>query len=760
MRILPQHPVSLMLLLMMVVSALGHGNLAYGFQASPEDDELNQLIAQSKGEKSIELNVDIRPLAKTARTSSPIPVILECQRDLPELLEGDLQLRVTDGFQTISWITVTDLAFTNGIQKLKILLPPFNGENMNDQFDVVMMFTEKKTGKRLKLGVSTLNLGMGKNRIFTTALIADFDRQKDPIPREVRDRIRFDQFDPFRANQNAVLSQYSYTSPSVDPRNLNGDPLELCAFDNLVIHPSTFDLVDSQQLSGISQWIEAGGNVLIFADGLYTPAKTRFLETLLTHRPDMLPLLTTQEGRLEENSPFASSAPLTLNYGLGKVLLFPGGIDQLLEMPKVESVMIAAKLWNVSQEHFQPIEKWGKFERTQIDQNYEKAKGKYDYYGYNYNSAYDGDYSYLPVDHAPISTASQLVGRTLPPEISPMPISVILLILLVYLFLIGPVDYIVLGKLKRRKWTWFTFPLVTLLVTATTLGMAHWYMASDTERRSIIFYDYGEGETIVRSNRFELWFRSFQGTVQTDSNRSLTVPVSHEQFSGNNYNNFQTQSLAGAPQYYGRLPGNYVMTQRLSQWTPSLNRQFKIESEESDLPISLSEIDFDVVTDSGKRLEWANSQSPKLTVVPYEILVVYEGNIWEISRTASKKLIERHTNEYSYGYRDIENGFLLETTTRLKYGLSTLVSKISPSGGPSFEDMALMATNDSDSAVLLVLMDYGQELKVYRKLYRRGESSNSNSDSEDDSQPDDSSSKPDSDETPEENKDETASSKD
>lgn len=64
-------------------------------------------------------------------------------------------------------------------------------------------------------------------------------------------------------------------------------------------------------------------------------------------------------------------------------------------------------------------------------------------------------------------TASAAVSRALGrfPKVRPISFAFVAMFLLVYVVLIGPVDYIVLKRLKRLEWTWFTFPTVALVAT-------------------------------------------------------------------------------------------------------------------------------------------------------------------------------------------------------------------------------------------------------------------------------------------------------
>jgi len=74
----------------------------------------------------------------------------------------------------------------------------------------------------------------------------------------------------------------------------------------------------------------------------------------------------------------------------------------------------------------------------------------------------------------PLQSGDQLVTRLMPEGLKIVPLPLIGMILVVYVLLIGPTDWFVLGAIRRRKWTWFTFPFVTVALTLLTVWLAEW----------------------------------------------------------------------------------------------------------------------------------------------------------------------------------------------------------------------------------------------------------------------------------------------
>jgi hypothetical protein len=64
--------------------------------------------------------------------------------------------------------------------------------------------------------------------------------------------------------------------------------------------------------------------------------------------------------------------------------------------------------------------------------------------------------------------------------------------------------------------------------------------------------------------------------------------------------------------------------------------------------------------------------------------------------------------------------FLAETCVRPRSGLFALVSRIAPTGGDNFEDLAVLDATDPNQWLLVVAVEQDGNLLIYRKLYTQG----------------------------------------
>src|SRR5262249_44592570 len=78
------------------------------------------------------------------------------------------------------------------------------------------------------------------------------------------------------------------------------------------------------------------------------------------------------------------------------------------------------------------------------------------------------------------------------------------------------------------------------------------------------------------------------------------------------------------------------------------------------------------------------------------------------------------TPYYRYNMPQKTSNFLDDVSVNSLGGLFAVVSQMSPSGGKDFEDMALLDPSHPDQWLLIVAVDRGDDVDIYRKLYAEG----------------------------------------
>jgi len=80
----------------------------------------------------------------------------------------------------------------------------------------------------------------------------------------------------------------------------------------------------------------------------------------------------------------------------------------------------------------------------------------------------------LPDDSAIVAALNYLPAVGLPP------VEQLLVLLVAYIVLIGPVNYLILRRLDRREWAWLTMPLLIVVFSAGAFGLGRLLKGSDT----------------------------------------------------------------------------------------------------------------------------------------------------------------------------------------------------------------------------------------------------------------------------------------
>ena len=125
----------------------------------------------------------------------------------------------------------------------------------------------------------------------------------------------------------------------------------------------------------------------------------------------------------------------------------------------------------------------------------------------------------------PTSLGAELMNLLMPRTVRLIPFSALLGLLGLFLLIIGPADYFVLGFLRRRRLTWVLFPATSIAFTVATVLMANHYLGLRDQRRSLIVVDLAQDGTALRWNRYELIFTARDKQSVTELKDALWAPL-------------------------------------------------------------------------------------------------------------------------------------------------------------------------------------------------------------------------------------------
>jgi hypothetical protein len=327
----------------------------------------------------------------------------------------------------------------------------------------------------------------------------------------------------------------------------------------------------------------------------------------------------------------------------------------------------------------------------------------------------------------------ELMGQLMPRTVRLIPFSALFGTLGLFLVIIGPVDYFVLGWLGRRRFTWVLFPVTSILFMLATVAMANYYLGRHDQRRSLIVVDLDKDGTALRWNRYELIFaardKQAVNEVKDALWTSLKVATSDDPASG--FDDEGAARDAGPALYEGVVPVHFRTSESLRQWQPKLDRIFSFEPPPAPLLANWNEIEkaWPDLKEIRARLSEKSPFMGDLFAISSAGNVTFDpGSAHRPGAQSAAQPIEFDYNPTGHqshhmtitatngAYRILGHQFLWESCLGGSDGLQSLVSQVSPNGGANFEDLPGIDTEAGDSALAIVTQS-GEDIIVYRKFF-------------------------------------------
>ena len=328
----------------------------------------------------------------------------------------------------------------------------------------------------------------------------------------------------------------------------------------------------------------------------------------------------------------------------------------------------------------------------------------------------------------PVQSGDGLLKRLIPEEVEIVPLEYIAGILVLYVLAIGPGEYILLGLFRLRRFTWITFPLLTVGFTLFTVWLSNDYLSSSVERTHATVIDVGEDGSALRENRFELLYTASTHDVVTELDRGLFTPIDHTRFGAEQQNlqmqrmaargrvpdNFESQLIIDPPVLEGKPPGSHHAVQNVPQWTPQINRIFRIAPSDEVIDKALTGFDWtrpwNLQRDASEIQRMAAvAFGPEAKAIGFASGHVLFGDPTEFFPVA---LTTTETGQM------LSHDFLTDISVRQPRNLFEVVSQIAPHGGSNFEDLTLLDVTDATQSLLLIVVPDPDGLRIYRRLFR------------------------------------------
>ena len=616
------------------------------------------------------LRADFSPLTLRPRTNAPAIFDLKLHRQGAGLLEGALEITFEAGGDVLLRQRTPDLTLAAGTQSFRIITPPLPPHESYSGTEAHLRFVTKTAA--VDLGSFPVEAASRGTRNFVVAVC-------DTHAAGARDTalwqsLRLENFFPAGANADKLIA----TSPAfLAPEDFPANPLALFAFDLVLLDGDGLALLREKQLAALTHWVEAGGSLCVLPGRGSKDEHVRFLNAFASGK-NSTPFQITDTGEWMPNG----DQPRLLRAGLGHVVVGPHPADDALAADAWQRA--AAFLWKMrgaASDDFFAGSKWSL--PINLASGMEKAR--------NEAGQQRGELEQFFNTLLPQST------RLISPQ-------TLALILAGFLLVVGPLDWFVLGMLRRRRWTWIIFPLAAAGFTALVISEAGRALGHEDHRAALIITDVGPGGRVLRESRFELLFTARNQESLSEIRNAFAVPTVLDA------RDSRRRGSAGIPEpvwFSGQVPAHFTMRQQLRQWTPQFNRVTSLEAslEASDIP--WDEIETSVV----------QSRAPKAALTT----IANRQSGWSCA------LLHRSGDELSFvrqqnavGSRS--GGSRLSRVKSLCVsslsGLGQFTARTSPDAADGFDDLPLLDANDPHEWLLVISRETPDGVHLYRRLFR------------------------------------------
>lgn len=698
--------------------------------------------------QTIPMTVDIHQPAQFPKGDGPVSFVWQCSVSATGLLEGYFLVTAHDGHENFGQFRSNDVALHSGFHEIPMLLPPIKVDNPFSEVKLKLSFVTPKQRYDFKDEYS-LRVGRVFQRTFAVGVCDPFDINFSPEMKEFLDKLKFEsispkepvnvsidrniaelaRFNPGIMGQNSLSLNVKTYSIHLQPFEFPQLPVDCHQYDILVITARGFDFLESRHLKAIHQWVRSGGSLCVIAGSILKQPQLQFLNSLVEGRSTS-PFLIDSEGKLDLN---LAEQILFQRTGWGRsVIILADALQNQLLTPE-DKTQIPFFLWKLKASQKTYYDKEKQWDYHAMVKSFLELQKKTSYSNMNAYSVSE----MLSLNYQPISTGGAVVTALMPAEMRIVPAWIIVSILLGYVLIIGPGEYFVLGKFKIRRFTWITFPLISIGFAFIVFLISDYYMQTSHERKILAIHDLDAQGRPVKENLIELLFTGSYQQIETKVRSGLLTPLNHtESGMTPNYNVYAqniSPSLVGPPFYSGSIPTQYSVFQLMPQWTPQLNRIIRNYPEDLKTGFDWASISVDELNSEEGREKL--KEQIKTAFGDRALLLIYQGmpngnvnksmlfmsknhgnnRVYYPNEYALVNPIHQHIQRYP-GQQQVQHNFMDDLCVRNQTGIFQIVSQTSPSGGKNHEDLSILDASDPRQWLIVVYIPGEERDTIYRQF--------------------------------------------
>ncbi len=611
------------------------------------------------------LKITVRREWEGARTSAPVSLRAFVKWDQSELLEGQLHVDSFVDSKSISRWSSNDIALSGSEQAIWFMTPRPVLVEQYERYVLQAQFLSQT--RRFEMEQLDVEVPIRRRRVMVVGVLLA-EGISTPIGLGAEGSLSAFEH-PFLMQQSLKTDEgfALHVHPShVKPADFPTDALRLLGLDALLMSHDQLNQLRSVQLEAIRTWVLAGGSLALIQTGRLESEARDFVQGLSREE-------WTQAARSARGLPDQATV---YSPGLGQFIV----VTRELAGDSPEWARVARLLLRVKPDVAQMLEASRKLSiQATAGSQYLEPLARFD--------------------------ATELTNRLMPESIRGMPFGLAASVLACCLFCIAPGDYLLLGLLKRRKWTWALFPLVALGFTGWMAHLAAEHNGRNDSRTWISIVDVTPENEVLRTSRFELTYGASGRTVAHPVKNQWWVDVRQEDFaalpqvimvrgSGYLYGPAQqsrsprspsTTDLGERLSYHGSVPVNYTVEEPVRQWAPQMQRITTLGPDPALADYPLPQIKWDtLLARDAQSLDSALSQS---------LRNVWPNAQWKIGKPSifqkwSQNLPSTvQPNERTTAILQLVSGMCCHSPDQSPNGIYSLLTELSPTAGPDGEDL-------------------------------------------------------------------------
>ncbi len=482
--------------------------------------------------------ITAKPLTDSLRLrkGGPIPLEIELTNRGPGLTEGRLEASVLFRDRRASVETSAEIALLPGKRSVSLLLPPPSEVEDGDRLGLRLRWLGKEASYDLdesKLGTYGFS---GNEQILA---IVRTDRRLSDRDLERERRLTFETIRPMPDVEGWLPLNTLQVSLPID--RLPDQPLGWCAYDAVFFDTAAFQAASEKQLTTLARWIESGGSAFIsITDSTPLPLAERhaaFLNRLASGREAVFRL---EGAELRAESKYQGVA-IPLAPMLGRVVVQVKDDSSPGFYRSTGWHAAVGWFWKVCSDQIGYVEVNGTWNKIPRRAEREEAQ--------------------LSELRRWLWSSAMGFDELSPDAPRPLPLGLVMILLGSLLLAAGPGDWMLLGWLRRRRWTWLLLPALCLLAA----WCANLLAARTISRRDlsavVTVTDVTPGGQVLRQGRLE-----------------MMLPAKDRAWSMTMHDGFATPFLREDGDDPGEatgewpVPSQFVLHRNLQQWTPVVSQ--------------------------------------------------------------------------------------------------------------------------------------------------------------------------------------------